>query len=81
MSDTISWVANVRDKIPKLLAHIFVLWTLQNASHYFEAEGTNNKNTYLLKPHEAQIISIFRMLDIGDDNIRSHSCNICSTWF
>ncbi|CAF1185261.1 unnamed protein product [Adineta steineri] len=66
-SGVLSWNASVRDTIPKLLAHIFALWTLQNASHYFEIEDVDNKNSYLLKPHAAQVVSIFRMLGIGDE--------------
>ncbi|CAF1137415.1 unnamed protein product, partial [Didymodactylos carnosus] len=62
----IVWDAPVRNKVPRLTAHIFALWTLKNAEHYFEAEGSEDKNNYLLQPHAAQIISIFRMLGIGD---------------
>ncbi|CAF3372385.1 unnamed protein product [Rotaria sp. Silwood1] len=65
-SDTIEWDSSVRDKIPKLLAHIFALWTLQNAASYFEAEDVENKNSYLLQPHAVQVVSIFRMFGIGD---------------
>ncbi|CAF0744473.1 unnamed protein product [Adineta steineri] len=65
-SDIFDWDADIRTKIPKLAAHIFALWTLQNATHYFEAEGIGNRDAYLLQPHAAQIISIFRMLGIGD---------------
>lgn len=62
----IEWDATVKDRIPKLVAHVFALWTLKNAYHYFEAEGLNNKASYLLQPHAAQVITIFRMLGIGD---------------
>ncbi|CAF4529650.1 unnamed protein product [Rotaria sp. Silwood2] len=40
--------------------------TLQKADHYFEAEGLEDQNNYLFQPHAAQVISIFRMLGIGD---------------
>ncbi|CAF0828795.1 unnamed protein product [Adineta steineri] len=66
-SDTFEWDAGIRTKIPKLAAHIFALWTLQNATHYFEADDVGNRDAYLLQPHAAQIISIFRMLGIGDE--------------
>ncbi|CAF4449380.1 unnamed protein product [Rotaria sp. Silwood2] len=65
-SNSIEWDAIIRNKVPKLAAHVFALWTLQNAHHYFEADGVENKESYLLQPHAAQVISIFRMLGIGD---------------
>ena len=62
----IQWDASARNKIPKLVAHIFALWTLKNASHYFEAIHLTDKQNYLLQPHAGQIASIFSMLGIGD---------------
>ncbi|CAM4825739.1 unnamed protein product [Rotaria magnacalcarata] len=67
-SDTITWDANVRGQVPKLAAHIFALWTLLQADHYFEAEGLDDRENYLIQPHAAQVISIFRLLGIGDHN-------------
>ncbi|CAF2919583.1 unnamed protein product [Rotaria sp. Silwood2] len=67
-SGNIIWNADVRNRITKLLARIFALWTLQSAHHYFEAQDVENKNTYLLKLHAAQVVSIFRMLSLGDKN-------------
>ena len=32
----------MRNKIPKLLAYIFAIWTLENSSHYFDAKDSNN---------------------------------------
>ncbi|CAF4542845.1 unnamed protein product [Rotaria sp. Silwood2] len=64
----IIWEATTRSKIPTLTAHIFALWTLKNADLYFEAVDTEDKNNYLLQPHAAQVISVFRMLGIGDKN-------------
>ncbi|CAF4640605.1 unnamed protein product [Rotaria socialis] len=63
--DDIEWDI-LKGKIPRLAAHIFALWTLRSAEHYFEAKGSNNQDSYLLQPHAAQIVSIFRMLGIGD---------------
>ena len=40
----IVWDASIRNKIPKLAAHVFALWTLKNAEHYFEAESLEDKN-------------------------------------
>ncbi|CAF4456988.1 unnamed protein product [Rotaria sp. Silwood2] len=64
--EKIAWDASVRDKVPRLLAHVFALWTLQNASNYFEVATEENQSSYLLRPHAAQVVSIFRMLGIGD---------------
>ena len=61
-----AWDSEVRYRVPKLAAHIFALWTLMNSTHYFEAESLDNKDSYLLQPHAAQVISIFRILGIGD---------------
>ena len=55
----------MREKVPKLLAYIFALWTLENSSFYFEAQHHSNNTSYLFKPHAAQVISIFRILGIG----------------
>ncbi|CAF0939888.1 unnamed protein product [Adineta steineri] len=66
--DNIQWDAYVRDRIPKLIAHIFALWTLQNASSYFDVEDVVDRKNYLLQPHAAQVVSIFRMLGVGDEN-------------
>lgn len=54
------------NKIPNLLAHIAAIWTLKKADRFFEALDPNEKENYLFQPHAAQIISIFRMLGIGD---------------
>jgi len=63
----ISWTGPMTEKVPFLLAHIFMLWTLNNATHYFEVEqGTeSDKDRYLYIPHPAQVVAIFRMLGIG----------------
>ncbi|CAF4669347.1 unnamed protein product [Rotaria sp. Silwood1] len=66
-SDVNKWDSHVRDGIPMLLAHIFALWTFQNANYYFKAGDVTNPNNYILKPHAAQIVSILRMLGIGDN--------------
>jgi len=68
MKDSIKYTISIRDTIPKLIAKIFALWTYQNSSHYFESEGVSSdheREKYLLKPHPAQVISIFRLLCIG----------------
>ncbi|ETN97116.1 hypothetical protein RFI_40415, partial [Reticulomyxa filosa] len=64
--DDVNWNATIRNKIPELMAHIFALWTLQNAQFYFDAKGADNQDSYLLQPHAAQVISIFRMLGVDE---------------
>ncbi|ETO14908.1 hypothetical protein RFI_22460 [Reticulomyxa filosa] len=62
--DSVKWDAKIRNKVPELMAYIFAVWTLQNAHFYFDAKGVQDQNSYLLQPHVAQIIAIFRMLGI-----------------
>lgn len=62
----VKWNIDMATKLPKLLAYIFAIWTLQNAEHYFEARDLADKESYLLQPHAAQVISIFRLLGVGD---------------
>lgn len=63
----VQWDGGVREIVPKLMAHIFALWTLKHSEHYFEAKDLEDRDNYLLQPHAAQVISIFRMLGIGDE--------------
>ncbi len=60
------WDSNVKSLLPILIAHIFALVTLKRAEHYFEADEKDTKQSYLFQPHPAQIISIFRILGVGD---------------
>ena len=60
------WKSSTFKRIPKILAYIFSIWTLLNSSNFFDSKASDKKS-YLFKPHPAQIISIFRMLGIGDD--------------
>ncbi|ETO01668.1 hypothetical protein RFI_35772, partial [Reticulomyxa filosa] len=43
------------------------VWTLQNAHFYFDAKGVQDQDSYLLQPHAAQVIAIFRMLGIDEN--------------
>ncbi|ETO00099.1 hypothetical protein RFI_37360, partial [Reticulomyxa filosa] len=72
-SDSIKWDANIRNKVPELMAHIFTVWTLQNAHFFFGAKGVQGQDLYLLQPHAAQIIAIFRML--GTDENKTQFIN------
>jgi hypothetical protein len=58
--------------VRKLMAHVFAYWTLANSHHFTEAlaTGTESKN-YLMQPHAAQVISIFRLFGIDTINIKA----------
>ena len=78
-----SWFRDAKkDEIPKILAHLFAIWTLMNAEDFYElSEGkgdATNKGKYLLQPHPSQVISIFRMLSCGDtdDKIKNNLVQI-----
>ncbi|CAF1149858.1 unnamed protein product [Adineta steineri] len=64
-SDSIKWDKSLQDKIPDLLAHIFAVWTLKNTQHYNDMRGIDSARAYLLMPHVAQVIAIFRIFGIG----------------
>ncbi|MFN7097405.1 MAG: hypothetical protein ACK4PR_07595, partial [Gammaproteobacteria bacterium] len=54
--------------VPEIMAGIFALWTLQGAKYYFNSPaGLTNRENYLLQPHPAQVIAIFRMLGVADN--------------
>jgi hypothetical protein len=57
------WNKKIKDSIPKLMAHLFTLWTLKDAESMEENTAMDKK--YLKKPHAGQIISIFLILGIG----------------
>ncbi|CAF0944002.1 unnamed protein product [Brachionus calyciflorus] len=59
--------SKIKSVVPKLVAHIFAVWTLKNTQHFNEIKELSNKEAYLLKPHPAQVIAIFRLLGIGYD--------------
>ena len=69
--NTLAWPQSTQDKMHLLIAQIFALWTLKNSEYYFEMkEGggsgqAESTRQYLMQPHPAQIIAIFRMLGIG----------------
>ncbi|CAF1204521.1 unnamed protein product [Adineta steineri] len=64
-SSVINWDHSLRDRIPDLLAHIFAVWTLKNTQHYNNMRGIDTARAYLLMPHVAQVIAIFRIFGIG----------------
>ncbi|CAF2540353.1 unnamed protein product [Rotaria sp. Silwood2] len=68
ISEDIQWNANLRGKIPTVLAYICALWTFKKAEDDFENETAGDRGNYFFKPHAAQVVSILRMLGIGDKN-------------
>jgi hypothetical protein len=62
--ENIVWNQDLMDRVPNLTAYIFVLWTLQNSADFFEATSMNDRRSYLMQPHPAQVIAIFRTLCI-----------------
>eukprot|EP01084_Bolivina_argentea_P258927 436713_1 len=62
----ITWDSQTKDKVVSLMSHLFALWTLQNSASYFEVSDKFDAKSYLLQPRDAQIISIFRILGIGN---------------
>ncbi|KAL4480352.1 hypothetical protein ABPG74_020868 [Tetrahymena malaccensis] len=53
--------------VADLLAGIFCCWTCINSKYYFESidQSYENKQSFLIKPHPAQVVAIFRLLGIG----------------
>lgn len=57
------WTAEVKAAIPQMMAVIFTLWTLKDAQAYFKSGSSEDS---LKQPHPAQILAIFRMLNVAD---------------
>lgn len=77
------------DKMISITAHLFAYWTLDNSSNYMdmldvsETSGVvadrKTEKDYLLQPHPAQVISIFRLLGIdvsGEMVLKNHLAEI-----
>ena len=75
-SENITWDLECRDVIPKLLAYLFVLWTLQHSVHYFKDSGEGDRELYLLKPHAAQVIALFRMFNLDYQSTIDNNVNL-----
>eukprot|EP01084_Bolivina_argentea_P257256 433380_1 len=50
------WTSDMRAVVPELIAYIFAVWTLSNASSYYECE--QEKNSSFMKARNVQIIGI-----------------------
>ncbi|UJR19037.1 hypothetical protein I4U23_022168 [Adineta vaga] len=73
------WDDEFVEKIPILLSYIFAVWTLKNTKHYNISRGIEIAQSYLLIPHVAQVIAVFRLLGIGYNHQMLHIGNISNT--
>lgn len=58
-----------QDKIPKILAYIFSIWTIEASESHFEQQSANPggaEKNFLRTPHAAQVIAIMRILGMGN---------------
>ncbi len=68
-----------QQKVIQLMAHLFAYWTLMNAEERAAAAEEESSKNYLLQPHAAQVVSIFRLLglDASDrDYLKNHLVEI-----
>lgn len=72
------------EKILSLMSNIFAYWTLMHSNNMHDVDDTDsetastNKN-YLLQPHAAQVVAIFRLLGIDvsePDTLKNHLVEI-----
>lgn len=54
------------ERIPKILAQIFALWTLKKSKYFFSNLDSANQESYLKQPHAGQVIAIYRLLGIAN---------------
>eukprot|EP01083_Nonionella_stella_P229397 812004_1 len=73
----IVWDLKTKEKAINLMSYIFALWTLQNSKSYFEVADKTDARSYLMTPHDAQVISIFRLLGLGN-TAKSYSAVVLS---
>ena len=73
-----NWNVHVVEKIPLILAHVFVIWTFQNSDlEFFNPSGNKDRENFkIMKPHPVQIVSIFRLLGVDklvyDENVKKN---------
>ncbi len=64
---------NELDKLRRLIAHVFAYWTLSNAQYFSEAAvsgltaSADSSKNYLMQPHVAQVVAIFRLFSIDQN--------------
>mmetsp|Transcript_54892 Transcript_54892/g.67290 ORF Transcript_54892/g.67290 Transcript_54892/m.67290 type:complete len:1163 (-) Transcript_54892:163-3651(-) len=67
------WTAGMKKAIPDLIAGILSVWTLMDASCYYDSES--DKNSTLKKARNAQIIAIMSILCIDFDTKNNKNSN------
>eukprot|EP00485_Elphidium_margaritaceum_P023650 CAMPEP_0202721390 /NCGR_PEP_ID=MMETSP1385-20130828/148496_1 /ASSEMBLY_ACC=CAM_ASM_000861 /TAXON_ID=933848 /ORGANISM="Elphidium margaritaceum" /LENGTH=239 /DNA_ID=CAMNT_0049385595 /DNA_START=51 /DNA_END=766 /DNA_ORIENTATION=- len=65
---SIVWDEKLKGKALQLIAHIFAYWTLLESASYFEVADQTDARSYLRQPHDAQVLSVFRILGIGNND-------------
>ena len=65
----IIWDQSITQRIPLFLSYLFAIWTLKESAAYFEASNTDSNANFLKKPHPAQMIAIFQMLNTVDSEV------------
>eukprot|EP01087_Luapelamoeba_hula_P010439 TRINITY_DN276_c0_g1_i1.p1 TRINITY_DN276_c0_g1~~TRINITY_DN276_c0_g1_i1.p1 ORF type:complete len:2464 (-),score=305.43 TRINITY_DN276_c0_g1_i1:82-7473(-) len=54
-------IDRIRDRIPKLLAGIFALWSVLGSRSHYQQTG---KMECVMKPHPIQVLAVFRLLGL-----------------
>lgn len=62
----IIWNEKITKLVPRIYAHLFAIWTLNNASAYFDSTNTDSDINFLRKPHPTQMVAVFQMLNTMD---------------
>ena len=65
--------SSLKTEMPFILACLFAYYTLLNAEDYFsitEKVEENQKKKFLFQPHAGQVISILRMINCGDKDMK-----------
>ena len=69
MNTMYCWDNRIKGNLIAIIAHVFALWTLQNAEEYFASSGdVDDPNSFLMQPRAAQVVSILRLLSIDYDD-------------
>ena len=66
MNGHIIWNEKITKLIPHLYAYLFTIWTLKESPAFFDSTNTDSNINFLKKPHPAQMVAIFQMLNTID---------------
>ncbi len=61
------WTDLAKSKIAQALAIFFARWTLSNVDDYMNPPEGTKPSSCLKKPHAAQIVAIFQLLNVGNN--------------